>query len=176
MHFHMINNYLYNYHQLTLQISRYNSIVCVQCSPLPVLSPPPLPPSLPFNSRLHAQISGEPNPPHDISVDADGLTLVASWDEPFSLEGEELSYAVSITNTATGAQREVNVTTTRYVLHEPIGERDCAEYEFTVFSKNNYSKSRNGVTGRDHIPTGNNDVMNEYSDNTFNLVLRLPSQ
>ena len=112
-----------------------------------------------------------------MSVDADGLTLVASWGEPFSLEGEELSYVVSITNTATGAQTEVNVTTTRYVLREPIGERDCAEYEFTVFSENSYSRSQSGVTGRNHIPTGNNDVINDYSDNNiiFNLVLRLPN-
>ena len=113
-----------------------------------------------------------------MSVDADGLTLVASWGEPFSLEGEELSYVVSITNTATGAQTEVNVNTTRYVLHEPIGEisRNCAEYKFTVFSKNSYSRSQNGVTGRNHIPTGNNDVINDYSDANiiFNLVLRLP--
>ena len=91
--------------------------------------------------------SGEPNPLHDVSVYADGFTLVASWDEPFSLEGEELSYVVYITNTATGAQTEVNVTTTRFVLLE----RDCAEYEFTVFSKNSYSRSQNGVTGRDRI-------------------------
>ena len=109
-----------------------------------------------------------------MSVDADGLTLVASWDEPFSLEGEELSYVVSITNTVTGAQTEVNVNTTRHVLHEPIGERDCAEYEFTVFSNNSYSRNQNGVTGRNHIPTGNNDVINDCRDNTFNLVLRLP--
>ena len=83
------------------------------------------------------------------------MALVATWSEPFSLEGEELSYVVSITNTVTGAQKEVTVNTTRYVLSEPIGERDCAEYQFTIFSKNSFSKSRNGTIGRNYIPTSN---------------------
>ena len=100
-------------------------------------------------------ISGEPNPPSDASVRPDGARLVATWSEPFSLEGEQLSYVIFITNTVTGAQKEVTVNTTRYVLSEPIGERDCAEYQFTVFSKNSFSKSQSGVTGRNYIPTGN---------------------
>ena len=100
-------------------------------------------------------ISGEPYPPSDVSVRPDGTRLVATWGEPFSIEGEELFYEVSITKTVTGAQKEVTVNTTRYVLSEPIGERDCAEYQFSVFSKNGFSTSRRGVIGRNYIPTGN---------------------
>ena len=104
---------------------------------------------------LYKHVSGEPAPPPSVSVDADGLSLVATWSEPFSLKGEQLSYVVSITNTATRAQEEVNVSTTRFVLSEPIGERDCAEYQFTVFSMNSFSPSQIGVTERIHIPTSN---------------------
>lgn len=104
---------------------------------------------------LYKHVSGEPAPPPSVSVDADGLSLVATWSEPFSLKGEQLSYVVSITNTATRAQEEVNVSTTRFVLSEPIGERDCAEYQFTVFSRNSISRSQIGVTERIHIPTSN---------------------
>ena len=79
---------------------------------------------------------------------------MATWSEPFSLEGEELSYIVSITNTASGIQYEVTVNSTTYVS-EPIEERDCAKYiRFTIFSNNSYSKSRSGVSGLKNIPTG----------------------
>ena len=141
------------------------------CSVLASLTAPPsfflflhpLPPplslcsSLPLTllTMLYKNISGEPAPPPSVTVDADGLSLVATWSEPFSLKGEQLSYVVSITNTATRAQEEFNVSTTRFVLSEPIGERDCAEYQFTVFSRNSYSSSQIGVTERIHIPTSN---------------------
>ena len=107
---------------------------------------------------LYKHVSGEPAPPPSVSVDADGLSLVATWSEPFSLTGEQLSYVVSITNIATRAQEEVAVNTTRFILSEPIGERDCAEYQFTVFSRNSFSRSQIGVTERIHIPTSNYDV------------------
>ena len=97
----------------------------------------------------------EPNPPGDLNITVEGLSLVATWSEPFSLQGEELSYVITITNTDSGVQDEVAINTTRYVLSEPIGERDCAEYQFTVFSKNSFSKSQNGTTGRNYIPTSN---------------------
>ena len=74
--------------------------------------------------------------------------------EPFSLEGEELSYVITIMNRGNVVEDGVTVNTTRYVLSEPIGERDCSEYVFTVFSENNFSKSRNAITGRANIPTG----------------------
>ena len=83
------------------------------------------------------------------------MNLVATWSEPFSLEGEELSYIVSIMNVVTGDQKEVTVNTTNYVLSEVMGERDCAEYHFTVFSRNSFSTSQNGVTGVNYIPTSN---------------------
>ena len=79
---------------------------------------------------------------------------MATWSEPFSLQGEELSYVITVTNTASEIQDEVTVNTTRYVLSEPIGERDCAEYQFTVFSKNDYSISMTSVDGWKNIPMG----------------------
>ena len=79
---------------------------------------------------------------------------MATWSEPFSLQGEELSYVTTITNTASGLQDEVTVNTTRYVLSEPIGEKDCGEYQFTVFSKNDYSISMTNVDGWKNIPMG----------------------
>ena len=79
---------------------------------------------------------------------------MATWSEPFSFQGEELFYEMNITNTASGVQDEVTVNTTRYVLSEPIGERDCADYQFTVFSKNDYSISMANVNGWKNIPTG----------------------
>ena len=96
----------------------------------------------------------EPNPPTGLTIDVDGLDLVVTWDEPFSLVGEDLCYIITIMNRGNVLQEEVTVNTTRFVLSEPIGERDCAEYVFTVFSRNGFSKSLNAVTGRANIPTG----------------------
>ena len=107
-----------------------------------------------MHTHIYADI-GEPNPPTDINVEQNGMNLVATWSEPFSLEGEQLSYIVSIMNVVTGDQKEVTVNTTNYVLSEVMGERDCAEYHFTVFSRNGFSTSQNGVTGMNYIPTSN---------------------
>ena len=85
----------------------------------------------------------------------DGLNLIATWNEPFSLDGEELSYVIYVINTASGVQKEVTaVNTSRYVHIEPIGERDCAEYQFVVFSDNDYSRSKINISEQEHIPTG----------------------
>ena len=85
----------------------------------------------------------------------DGLNLVVTWNEPFSLDGEELSYVIYVINTASGVQKEVTVVNiSRYVLIEPIGERDCAEYQFVVFSDNDYSRSKTNISEQEHIPTG----------------------
>lgn len=97
----------------------------------------------------------EPNPPVDMNITVEELSLIATWNEPFTLEGEELLYIVTITNTASGVQEEVTVNTTRYAFSKSFGERDCAEYQFTVFSRNSYSSSQIGVTERIHIPTSN---------------------
>ena len=97
----------------------------------------------------------EPNPPVDLSIDVDGLNLVAAWNEPFSLEGEAVSYMIFITNKASGVQYVVKTNMTTYVLSEPIEERDCAEYMFTVFSNNSYSTSMTNISGSEYIPTGN---------------------
>ena len=71
--------------------------------------------------------------------------------EPFSLEGEDLSYVITIMNRSNVVEDGVT-DTTRYVLSEPIGERDCSEYTFTVFSENSFSKSRKATTGRANFP------------------------
>ena len=84
-----------------------------------------------------------------------GLSLVAKWNEPFSLEGEVLSYVIFIINNASGEQDKFNTNTTTYVLSKPLGERDCAEYVITVFSNNSYSMSTTNISGYGSIPTGN---------------------
>jgi hypothetical protein len=86
----------------------------------------------------------------------EGLTLVAIWSKPPSLEGEELSFIITIVNTTNGIQEEATVNSTKYTLSvdEQIGERDCAVYTFTVFSSNSYSKSSTSVSGYENIPTG----------------------
>ena len=100
-------------------------------------------------------VLGEPNSPTNLDISVDGETLVASWREPFSLEGEELSYVVFITNLATATSREVTVNVSRYVLDNPIGSRNCSEeYELTVFSRNDYSRSDTAISRRGHIPMG----------------------
>ena len=96
----------------------------------------------------------EPNPPVDLNITMEDLALVVTWNEPFSLEGEELSYVVFITNNSSGIQLKATVNTTTYVLSEPIGERDCAVYMFIVFSNNSYNKSVSSVSGHENIPTG----------------------
>ena len=86
----------------------------------------------------------------------DGLNLVATWTEPFSLEGEEISYAISAVSNSGATVEEVTVDTPTYVFTGPTtGPRDCAEYTFSIFSNNNFSKSVTGLSGRKNIPTGN---------------------
>ena len=99
--------------------------------------------------------TAEPFPPSNPVVDVDGLNLVVTWTEPFSIQGEEIYYVVSITNMATRENREFNVNTTSYVLSEPFGDqRNCEKYEFSVFSRNGFSKSMSGISARRFIPTG----------------------
>ena len=88
----------------------------------------------------------------------DGLSLIATWTEPFSIEGEDISYDVSVVNRATGATDEITVETPRYVLADPIDTRDCAEYDISVVSRNGYSTSSTGVRGIQNIPTGNFNI------------------
>ena len=104
--------------------------------------------------KLYSSNSAEPNTPTDLNITMDGLNLLATWREPFSLEGEELSYVIFITNIASDAQDNVIVNTTRYALTQPFGERECEEYQFTIFSKNDYSISSSSVNGSKKIPTG----------------------
>ena len=93
-----------------------------------------------------------------------GLNLVATWSEPFSLEGEELSYEISVTNLDSRIRsEEIFVSTASYTLTKHDDERDCAEYEFTVFSKNGYSKSINAVSGREYFPAGDNNLSYTYN-------------
>ena len=98
--------------------------------------------------------TAEPYPPSNLDIKVDGLNLVAEWTEPFSLEGEQLSYVISITNRGTRMHEEVNATMSRYIFTKPISELDCTEYEFRVYSRNDYSKSTNAISGRKNIPTG----------------------
>ena len=93
----------------------------------------------------------------------DGLNLIATWTEPFSLEAEEISYVISITKTATGITEEHTVNVTRFVFTAPAGPKSCQEYGISVFSKNDFSKSISGVFKKRNISTGNNrwlEIMN----------------
>ena len=83
---------------------------------------------------------------------------MATWDEPFSLQGEELSYAIFITGSGNLIHNdEVSVNETEYecVFSEPIEGMDCTQYiMFTIFSENEYSRSIANVSERKSIPTG----------------------
>ena len=98
--------------------------------------------------------TAEPHPPSNLNLEADGRTLVISWTRPFSFEGEELSYVVSITNIATGSIEEITLNMTRYDFEQPTDSHDCVEYQFAVFSKNDFSKSSTSINGTEYIPTG----------------------
>ena len=80
---------------------------------------------------------------------------MATWSQPFSLQGEELSYAISVTNLDSGMVKEVIVNTASYTLTEQDhGQHNCAQYQFTIFSRNGYSRSSNAVSGRKEFPAG----------------------
>ena len=87
----------------------------------------------------------------------DGLNLVATWTEPFSLEGEEISYVVTVTNIdSKTVSVEYMINVTRFVFTQPVGGhgRNCKEFVFTVFSRNDFSNSITTVKGAKHIPSG----------------------
>ena len=85
----------------------------------------------------------------------DGTNLVATWREPFFLQGEQLSYVIIINKTESGIITDIAVNTTGYVLTEPIdGKRDCSVYLFILYSKNAFSRSKTGISRQEHIPTG----------------------
>ena len=100
---------------------------------------------------IHA---AEPHPPSNLNLVPDGLSLVVSWKKPFSFEGEELSYVVSITNIATGSIEEIILNVTTYDFEQPTDSHDCVEYQFAVFSKNDFSKSNTSINGTAYRPTG----------------------
>ena len=86
----------------------------------------------------------------------DGLSLVATWSEPFSVEGEEFFYVIFITGSGNLKQNfSFNETVYEYVFSEPIEEMDCTQYiMFTVFSENEYSRSIANVSEWKNVPTG----------------------
>ncbi len=104
-------------------------------------------------------IVGEPYPPYDLTILVNGLSLVAMWSEPFTLRGEELSYVITITPldlvAIGGMVEEVIVNATNYTLTRQNGQHDCVEYQFTVYSKNGYSRSSNAVSRSERFPAGN---------------------
>ena len=101
----------------------------------------------------------------------DGLSLVVTWSESFSLQGEELSYVIFITGSDKLIRNdEVNVNETeyKYVFSEPVGEMDCTQYiMFTAFSENGYSRSKANVSEWKNIPTGTaHNTENPYTKYT----------
>ena len=104
---------------------------------------------------LHGKIAGEPYLPSDLIIRVNGLSLVAMWNQPFALRGEELSYVITIASLADGMMKEVTVNSTNYTLTKQDEQRDCVQYQFTVYSKNGYSRSSNAVSRREVFPAGN---------------------
>ena len=109
----------------------------------------------------------------------DGLSLVATWSEPFSLQGEELSYVIFITGSGNLMQNfSVNETEYEYFFSEPIEEMDCIQYiMFTVFSENEYSRSIANVSERNSksVPTGIYCLYHRESDKvSFLLSYHVP--
>ena len=120
------------------------------------------------NIHINTFLVAEPNPPVNLIITVDGLSLVATWSEPFTLQREELSYVIFITGNGNVIQDdEVNVNKTEYeyVFSEPVGEMDCAQYIlFTVFSENEYSRSIANVSEWKNIPTGTaQNTENQYT-------------
>ena len=104
---------------------------------------------------MHGIIVGEPYPPYNLAILVNGLSLVAMWSEPFALRGEELSYIITIAPLVHGTVKEVIVNSTNYTLTKQSEQRDCVQYQFTVYSRNGYSRSSNAVSGREVFPAGN---------------------
>ena len=99
----------------------------------------------------------------------DGLSLVATWSEPFTLLGEELSYVIINGNLMQGDEVSVNETEYEYVFSEPVGEMDCAQYVmFTIFSEKEYSRSIANVSEWKNVPTGTaHNTENQYTRYPF---------
>ena len=106
---------------------------------------------------MHGKIVGEPYLPSDLTILVNGLNLVAMWNQPFALRGEELSYVITIAplNLIGGTVKEVIVNSTNYTLTKQDEQRDCIQYQFTVYSKNGYSRSSNAVSRSEVFPAGN---------------------
>ena len=99
--------------------------------------------------------TAEPHPPSNLVLEVDGLNLVATWTEPFSLEGEEISYVVTVTNKDSGAAAvSITLNETTYFFMKPFGAHNCEGYLFTVFSRNNFSQSITAVNETGYIPAG----------------------
>ena len=63
-------------------------------------------------------------------------------------------FVVTSLNTDTLFSAEVLVNQTLITLAPPPSGRGCPLYEFTVQSRNDFNRSRSGVSQRIHIPTG----------------------
>ena len=96
-------------------------------------------------------------PPYDLTFLVNGLSLVAMWSEPFALRGEELSYIITIAPLVGGMVKEVIVNSTNYMytLTKQNEQCDCVQYQFTIYSRNGYSRSSNAVSHREEFPAGN---------------------
>ena len=88
-------------------------------------------------------------------ISQSGLELYLSWEAPFSLEGENITYFVRATNTGTGMSTDWTTTTPQLVFNESIGQRDCSLYEFRVYSVNPFGQSNTSIIGNHIIPTSN---------------------
>ena len=102
--------------------------------------------------------TAEPHPPSNLVIEVDGPNLVATWTEPFSLEREEISYVVTVTNKDIGATAvKITINVTTYIFMKPFDAHNCEEYLFTVFSRNDFSESITAVKKTARILTGKSE-------------------
>ena len=101
---------------------------------------------------------GAPSPPSNLMISQSGLDLHLSWEAPFSLEEENITYIVRATNTRSRESRELESITPQLVFSESIGQRDCSLYEFRVYSVNPFGQSNTSIHHTIRIPTGKSQV------------------
>ena len=106
---------------------------------LPILSPP-----------------GRPAPPSQLSVSPEATAVLhLHWEEPFSLEGENISFTLNSTNLKTGTVVMVEEETETCITFErPEGDDECDRYDFSILSENLVGLSEPSATVTAGFPSG----------------------
>ena len=97
--------------------------------------------------------TASPSPPSELTISQSGLDLDLSWEAPFSLEGENITYIVRATNTGTGVTTDRTTVTPQLVFGEFLEDHDCSTYEFSVYSVNLFGQSHESIDAIYRMPT-----------------------